>query len=266
MLITHGLLVVTALLSGSAPPSQDTLVVVQGRVVDYVTGDALKSVQVTPAQGGAGTLTDENGRFRLQVPWPETLGLELSQLGYQPASFPLEGIDKVTGLEIRLPPNPILLEGLEAVVDRFEVRRRKEGRKVYVWEPDRIVRSGGGNLWELIRREVPFSRPCRLNRDLLCRYGRSSIFSSRFASGPFSRSQSALSGSLAGETQVSICINGRPALAGAGELRGYPLDSVYRIEFVGVFANSVRVWTRDYMQLMVAGEAWLPRMDPRQGC
>ena len=180
MLITHGLLVATALLSGSAPP-QDTLVVVQGRVVDYVTGDALKSVQVA-AQGGAGTLTDENGRFRLEIPWPETLGLELSQLGYQPGFFPLEGLDDLTGLEIRLPPNPILLEGLEAVVDRFEVRRRKESRKVFVWEPERIVRSGGGNLWELIRREVPFSRPCRLNRDLLCRYGRSSIFGSQFAS------------------------------------------------------------------------------------
>ena len=65
---------------------------------------------------------------------------------------------------------------------------------------------------------------------------------------------------------MGICIDGRPATAGAAELGGYPLDAVYRIEFVGVFPSTVRIWTRDYMQMMVAGETWLPRMDPRNGC
>ena len=129
------------------------------------------------------------------------------------------------------------------------------------------MQSGGGNLWELIRREVPFSRPCRLNRDYLCRYGRNSTFQGAFQWTPrFSGQSPALSGTLGGETQVGICIDGRPAMAGASELRGYPLDAVYRIEFVGVFPSAVRIWTRNYMQLMVAGEAWLPRMDPRNGC
>lgn len=266
MVIAHGVLLAAAVFLGGGAPA-DTTVTVQGRVLDYVTGEPVRFVQVTPSQGGAGTLTDEAGRFRLEVPWPETLGLELNQLGYQPSFFPLEGLERLGGLEIRLPPNPVLLEGLEAVVDRFEVRRQREQRKVYVWEPERIMRSGGGNLWELIRREVPFSRPCRLNRDYLCRYGRTSTYRSAYRPTPrFSGQSSALSQAMGGETRVGVCIDGRPATAGASELRGYPLDAVYRIEFVGVFPSAVRIWTRDYMQLMVAGETWLPRMDPGRGC
>lgn len=245
------------------PTARDTVVTVQGQVVDFATNQPMANALVVAEPGGQVTLTNEDGRFRLAVPWPETLGLNITQLGYQDTFLPLTEPDQFTSLLARIPPNPVLLDRLEVVADRFKSRRQREMRRLQILEPADLARSGAGNAWDLVVTRVPFSRPCRLNRDFLCRWGRMGLGS---------RSLVAMTGSGVsgvsgfGETTVSICINGRPALSGAAELRAYPIAQVYRVELVGTFPNLVRMWTWDYMQLMLKDEAFLPRPNPATGC
>jgi hypothetical protein len=84
---------------------------------------------VSFADSDWGSLTDENGRFRVPgvVPGPATL--EVEQLGYETLEW--EGtLRKGDPLRFRMEARPILLEGLTVVTDRFETRRRSTATSV----------------------------------------------------------------------------------------------------------------------------------------
>ncbi len=62
---------------------------IHGRVIDYTTGDPILYATVSTEYGGKliGTITDEEGKFRLKPLQPGKYALVVSYLGYKPRTL-----------------------------------------------------------------------------------------------------------------------------------------------------------------------------------
>jgi hypothetical protein len=104
-----------------------------GVVVDDVSGAALAGAFVSLAGSDWGSLTNDEGRFRI----PDTLegrtSLSVEMLGYETlvwAGTVSEGDAPV----LRLVPQAIVLEGLRVVTDRFQSRRNGTATSVRAFD------------------------------------------------------------------------------------------------------------------------------------
>jgi hypothetical protein len=138
---------------GVAPALSAQRAVLQGRVVDTQTGAALTGVLVQAAPGGAAAATDETGSFRLRVRAGHDYMLTLSRLGYEEQNVvvtaPAAGDPEP--LTVSMTSEPLVLEALEVVVDRFEDRRHRTPMSSYVLRRDRLARSGGSDMAQVVR-------------------------------------------------------------------------------------------------------------------
>mgnify|MGYP001134846084 FL=1 len=94
--------------------------VLVGKVVDATTGRPLLGAFVHLEGENWGVVSDPDGLFRLPgVSSSVTLSIGVEQLGYvdlvETLAFPEEGEMAI----LALTPDPILLEGLQVVMDRF---------------------------------------------------------------------------------------------------------------------------------------------------
>jgi hypothetical protein len=78
---------------------------------------------VSFADSDWGSLTDQNGRFRIPDVRPGHAALDVEQLGYETLEW-VGIVQRGEPLRFLLEAQPILLEGLTVVTDRFETRRR----------------------------------------------------------------------------------------------------------------------------------------------
>ncbi len=236
---TVSALVLIGLFGGGAggAMSQDAPTAIRGRVLDEATRVPLEGAIVMLLGGVTGYMTDSLGHFRLDV-YPDDLGYRLSveELGYATieVSVPASALTDFT--TINLPVNPIALEGLEVLVDRFERRRRFFNGTVRTLDQALLMRSAG-TAYDAVRRIIPFARPCRPDLTDLCAYRRG------------------------GRIRVSICIAEVPAYAGISELDQYDPSELYLVEVFD--ATQVRVYTRSFVQrAMREGR----RLQPLWGC
>lgn len=108
-----------------------------GFVVDAGNESPLASVLVSVESPDRASLTTDNGRFLLCDIGPGERVLTASRLGYDTLRIRIGPNPSGEPLRLRLEPDPIILEGLEIVTDRFE-RRRRAG-----FRPRAHVRPGG---------------------------------------------------------------------------------------------------------------------------
>lgn len=157
------LLVALWLLASGALPAQT----LEGRVLDGRTGDPVATAYVVlvteDRRSVVGVTADRDGGFSLEPPSPGSYFLYASALGYRPAGDGL--LDLGEGgwmeVEIRLQPDPVLMDSITATVSRTERYLRDVGfyeRQQEGWGhhlSDEEVRERGGITVVDVVRDIP---------------------------------------------------------------------------------------------------------------
>lgn len=107
----------------------------------YGEGDrALVGAFVRPKGSDWGSLTDEHGRFVVRDLLPGRLELVVEQLGYETLEW-VGVVTPATTMELHLVPQPVLLEGLTVVADRFQSRRNATATSVRWFDREALATS-----------------------------------------------------------------------------------------------------------------------------
>lgn len=105
-----------------------------GTVVDAENGQSLIGAWVSIVGSDWGSITDDRGRFRLPDVGPGPISLSVEQLGYEALLWEGDVQAATSSLELALTPEPILLEGLQVVTDRFRSRRNAVATSVFAYD------------------------------------------------------------------------------------------------------------------------------------
>ncbi len=120
-----------------------------GTVVDGQTGAVLPGAWVGMTGTEWGSITNDDGRFRIPGMTEGRLALDIELIGYEPLEW-TGPVDADGGLVIELAPQAIVLEGLQVVTDRFRSRRRATATTVQAYDPGALASSGAQNALEFI--------------------------------------------------------------------------------------------------------------------
>lgn len=134
-------IVVTAFLAGSALAQE-----ADGQPFDLVgqvtdeSGKPLVGAFVSQAESDWGSLTAETGRFVLPNVTPGVVTLRAELIGYETLTWTGTVADG-RAVSLTLVAQPIVLEGLSVVTDRFETRRRGVATPVRWYDHDDLATS-----------------------------------------------------------------------------------------------------------------------------
>ncbi len=137
-------------LSGQEHGDEGLSFEVAGLVVDAETGNALVGAWVGLPGTDWGSLTNDDGRFRIPDVTPGILELQVEQLGYETRSWRGTVANGDALLTIELEAKPVLLEGLQVVSDRFRSRRNAAATSVYAFERDALATSTARDALEFV--------------------------------------------------------------------------------------------------------------------
>ena len=132
-----------------------------GHVVDARTGTPLAGAFVSLAGSDWGSFTNQEGRFLLPEMniGPHTVTIQ--QLGYKTLQVRVAAAISDAPVRILLDPDPILLEGLEIVSDRFRNRRRAAATPVQTFDLDVLSTSPDWSLRDFLKvRAMTALLPC----------------------------------------------------------------------------------------------------------
>lgn len=222
----------------------------RGIVISGYTGEPLPGVTVELPAHDRVRVTDEEGRFSFgEVPaghWD----VVFYQLGYLTTSHRVD-LQARTIVEIELSPDPITLPGIEASVDRLEVRRATAPYSVQAYSQRELRMTSSFDALEFITRRSPglsqrFARG--LNCHLLapggsrCRggAGRLGVLGLTRSTGPI------------------VYIDERRAVFGISQLEVYRPDDFHLIEVYGG-GRIIRAYTPHFIERMARGEARMLR-------
>jgi hypothetical protein len=195
-----------------------------GTVVDATSGEALVGAWVGYTDSNWGSITDDVGRFRFPDMVPGRLALTIEQLGYEA----LEWVGAVSAadelLRIELTPQPIILEGLNVVVDRFESRRRAVATSVFAYDAADLQVGTAQTAMEFVRNRVNSSFvPC---------------------SGAFGGTCIRVRGQA---REPSVYVDEMPVLGGLDYLDTFAPWELYMIEIYGR-GRHIRAYTHQFME------------------
>lgn len=105
------------------------------------SGEALVGAFVSFAGADWGSLTDEEGSFRIPDVLPGRVELEVQQLGYATRSWTGEIGPDSGPLVLRMEPRAVMLEGLTVVTDRFRNRRNATATSSRAYDRTTLVTS-----------------------------------------------------------------------------------------------------------------------------
>lgn len=121
-----------------------------GVVVDAGTEMPLTGAYVSVAGSDWGSLTTGNGWFALCEIEAGSHLVTVERLGYATLETRVETGESQDRVALRMQPDPILLEGLEIVADRFDRRRRGVETAVRTFDRGDLVRSGYWSAAEFV--------------------------------------------------------------------------------------------------------------------
>ena len=122
-----------------------------GTIVDANTGQALQNAWVGLTGTDWGSITNEQGRFRIEDVVAGRLSLKIEQLGYETLEWDgyVSSGDPLLLLELNA--QPIVLEGLRVVTDRFRSRRNAVATSVYTYQAAELANSYERSALDFIR-------------------------------------------------------------------------------------------------------------------
>lgn len=115
---------------------------ITGRVLDASSGEPVDQAMVSLESLGWGVFTDGRGRFRMSDVPSGTGVLLVERLGYGSATVDVEVGREGADVTVRLPPDPVVLEGVSVVTNRFERRRKATSVSVRAFDQSDLLSSG----------------------------------------------------------------------------------------------------------------------------
>ena len=136
-----------------------------GVVIDVSTEAPLEGAFVSVEAMEWGSLTAGDGRFTLCRVDSGVHVVTVDRLGYETATLNVEADVSAGAVEVRMRPDPILLEGLEIVSDRFDRRRRATARTVWAYDQQDLAKAVHWSAADFVdSRPGVFTAPCGVDR------------------------------------------------------------------------------------------------------
>ena len=137
-----GLAVMAVAMMARSAFAQDTVdpFDLTGTVVDE-RGQPLVGAFVSLSGSDWGSLTNEQGRFRIPDLYPGRVELTAEQLGYATLQWTGEVTEQSGPLTLQMEAQAVVLEGLTVVTDRFRSRRNATATTVRSFDRDRLATS-----------------------------------------------------------------------------------------------------------------------------
>ncbi|MYC93151.1 MAG: carboxypeptidase-like regulatory domain-containing protein [Gemmatimonadetes bacterium] len=192
-----------------------------GQVVDAATEAPLDVVRVAAEASARPALTTSDGRFLLCEVGAGAIAITAERLGYETLT-----VDVVAGtandpIRLRLRPSPILLDGLEIVMDRFKHRQRAVATVVRTYDEAAFASSGQWSAADFVAsRSGIFTSPCAFGR---CVYYRGTL------------------------VPPAIYLDERPLPGGWAQFESLPTSQLYMIE-VYRRGTHVRAYSHAFME------------------
>jgi hypothetical protein len=222
-------------LVGACPgaASAQTPGLIRGQLADAQTLRPVGGAFVSLQGASRGVLSDSTGYFALPVGVSERYALRVRQLGYRDLVMELGRDEAQRPQELRITPDPVKLEGLTVLAERFEDRRRGIFGSVEVLGSEELLRVPDGASSDLVRRLVPFARPCDSQTENLCYNAQGRV------------------------EPLVVCVDERRMSEGMVELEHLDPRGLYMVE---VFrrGGQVRLYSRGYIERLLASGAELP--------
>lgn len=218
-----GLAILLTLTATSLTAQQTDTTTVKGIVVDALTGRPLPGVLVSVQAFDWAVISEEDGHFILpRVPLGQTT-LEFTQLGYAATVLTSRVAPDMAALRVELQPEPLVLEGIKVMANRFERRRKAAPMGVQAYD-SRMLRTPYDVLDFLRFKALVRLTPCRMG-DIgnNCIWWRGQVIEPR------------------------VVLNEVPMFAGLDMLEGMPSSTVYLVE-VYRQGRQIRVYTNNFME------------------
>lgn len=240
---THPLLLCALILAAAPAAAQRTATVtVSGTVVDAQSGEGVAGVMVEAAPGERRAVTDAAGRFELRLRAGAYM-VEVSHLGYGSQRQMVEAREGAQEpLRFSLEPEPVMLERLHVVLDRFAARRNMIAMSSRVLDRRHLARYGGHSVAQVVESAAVPVVPCSSGSLALltgagtgthCIYSRGQVIS------------------------PTIYIDDMPAIGGMDELASYSPGDTHHVEIFGN-GRMIRMYTVSYVEAVVRGRRPLP--------
>ena len=208
--------------------------VVSGSVVDASSGEPVSQAMVSVEEASWGVFTGSDGTFRIEGVAPGSHVLVAERLGYRPTTtrIAVGDVDEA-GIELRMDPDPLLLEGVQVVSNRFKRRRNATATSVDAFQQDDLLGSQYVSVAEFIeaRAGVPMVNcPARfLQFDCALVRGRAQ--------------------------PVSVYIDEAPVFAGLDQLDAYLPGDLYLLEIYGR-GRHIRAYTHGFIERAAERRIW----------
>ena len=258
MVATLGFLSASELRAQEPEPAPAPVPVpLHGVVYDALTGTAVAGAAVFLNGEGYGVLSDSAGVFRFADVPPGPQLLAAIQFGYEETAAPVEVPADGAFIEIELTPQPILLDGVTAVVEnigtmerRMRSRRRATSFQTRAFDQERLLRSASGTALEFLGQETRYYPvPCAAGSGVTGTGDRVGSLGwhnlSRFTGASSSRCI-IRRGRL---VSPRVYIDEIPAIAGLDALETYPTSQIYALEVYSQ-GTEIRAYTYSFMQRM----------------
>ena len=201
---------------------------VTGRVVDASSNAPIHGAWVSLKDLDWGVLTDAQGRFSLSVDRADRFLLIVENLGYEAVEQAVDA-PPPPDLTLEMDPNPVQLEELRVMGDRFQSRRRATSMSVRAFERDALLMDSSIDVMQFLQSRT--GRPIR-----------ECPFRSAFAS---------LCIRARGRWQrVQVYVDEMPVFGGLDELRTYKPQELYMIEVYN-FGAHIRLYSTTFMDRLV---------------
>jgi len=212
---------VTAVAQEEQPVCEDDQARIVGVIVDASTDMPLAGAHVSVETSDWGSLTTENGRFLLCEIGDGTHRVTVERLGYVTLQSWVEADASGEPVALHMRPDPILLEGLEVVTDRFERRRRAAATMVRAFDQEDLASSGYWSAADFVdMRAGIMTTQCGINR---CVYYRGRV------------------------VNPTVYLDEFPLIGGWSHLEMIPTSELYMVE-VYRRGTHIRAYTHNFMK------------------
>lgn len=144
-----------------------------GELVDAESGQQLAGAFVGLTGSEWGSITNEEGRFRIPETVAGELGLTVELLGYEKLEWVGDVANGDELLVIALSPEPVVLEGLKVVTDRFRSRRNGAAVSAFAYDAEDLSSTAAQNAVEFIEfNSAAWLTPCNGRRSDRCLFVR----------------------------------------------------------------------------------------------
>lgn len=212
---------VAAVAQDEQPVCEDDQARIVGVVIDAGTDNPLAGAHVSVRASDWGSLTTDNGRFLLCEIGAGNHVVTVERLGYVTLESWIEADASGDPVALHMQPDPILLEGLEVITDRFERRRRAVATTVRAFDQEDLASSGYWSAADFVDRQTGvMTTPCGINR---CVYYRGRVVNPR------------------------VYLDEFPLIGGWSHLETIPTSELYMIE-VYRRGTHIRAYTHNFMK------------------